>query len=74
MTAARIGRARLATLLKRLEAHALGEAELNPTQIRAIELLIRKDGAAGPSTKEGEPRAVFIRFERHIVDPKDRAQ
>lgn len=71
MAEARIVKAGLRVLLKRLEAHALGQAELTPSQIRAIELLLRKDGASATETKEEASRAIAIRFEYHIVDSKD---
>ena len=67
MAAAPMGKARLARLLKQLEAHALGERQLSATQIRAIELLIRKDGSAGASSKEGENRAVIFHIRREIT-------
>jgi len=35
-------RIRATLLVERLQAHALGELELSPTQIRAIEILLRK--------------------------------
>ena len=71
MAEAAISKARLAALLRKLEKHALGEAELTPSQIRAIELLIRKDGASATGTKEDAGRETVIRFEYHIVDPAD---
>ena len=72
MAEARIGKGRLATLLGKLEKHALGETELTPSQIRAIELLLRKDNAPAAGTKEDASRAIVIRFERRIVYPEGR--
>ncbi|WP_225421172.1 hypothetical protein [Sphingomonas parva] len=72
MATAKMGKARLAKLLKQLEAHALGEGNLSATQIRAIELLLRKDGDAGPSAGKGEGSATKFCIEYRIVCPKCR--
>lgn len=36
------GRIQAQTLINRLEAHALGKIDLSPTQVRALEVLLRK--------------------------------
>ena len=70
MATARMGKTRLSKLLKQLEAHALGEGNLSATQIRAIELLIRKDGDVGRSAGKGESRAINFCIEYQIVCPR----
>jgi hypothetical protein len=61
---------RVQALLKRLQDHALGNVELGATQIRAIELLLRKSEAvaAAVAAKEDKEPAI-VRIERKIVYP-----
>ena len=60
-------------LINRLENHALGELDLTPTQIKAIEVLIRKTlpdlSAVSMSGEDGGPIETLHRIERHVIDP-----
>jgi uncharacterized protein YjiS (DUF1127 family) len=59
-------------LLNRLSDHALGNCELSTTQIKAIEILIRKtmpDLQAVQMTAEVDVTAEITKIERVIVDP-----
>lgn len=50
-------------LVKRLTEHALGKVELSPTQVRAIEILIKKtlpDLSAVTLNGEGEDGAILV--------------
>jgi hypothetical protein len=62
-------------LINRLEDHALGTLDLSPTQIKAIEVLVRKtlpDLSAVVMTGEnGGPIETIQRIERHVIDPHD---
>lgn len=59
-------------LINRLESHALGEVELTPTQIKAIEILLKKTlpdlSAVEHSGDEDNPLNIVGRIERAIVD------
>jgi hypothetical protein len=67
---------RMPVLLARLQAHALGKGEqLSPSQMRAIEILIREcrlEGQGGSRSKEGENGEIPIRVERYFLEPPPR--
>lgn len=57
-------------LINRLENHALGETELSQTQIKAIEILLRKtlpDLSAVAHEGTGEDGEFIHRIERKVV-------
>jgi hypothetical protein len=60
-------------LINRLENHALGELDLSATQIKAIEVLIRKTlpdlSAVAMTGENGGPIETTQRIERVIIDP-----
>jgi hypothetical protein len=60
-------------LINRLENHALGELDLSATQIKAIEVLIRKTlpdlSAVAMTGENGGPVETVQRIERVIIDP-----
>lgn len=60
-------------LINRLTDHALGALKLSPTQVRSIEILLKKTipdlSAVQHSGDEDNPVA-FKRIERVIVDPQ----
>jgi hypothetical protein len=60
-------------LINRLESHALGNLDLSPTQIKAIEVLIRKTlpdlSAVAMTGEDGGPVELLQRIERHVIDP-----
>jgi len=69
MTAGPSRKAPIEALLARLQAHALGQIELSATQLRAIDLLLRKTEAARPG--EGGGRVIHVIFERKIATSDD---
>lgn len=60
-------------LINRLTDHALGKLELSPTQVRSIEILLKKTipdlSAVQHSGDEDNPVAIK-RIERVIIDPQ----
>lgn len=70
-TAAGVAGIRVQALLECLQDHVLGDGKLTPTQIRAIEMLLRKsEAAAAASAAKTDEEPQFVRFERHIVHPQ----
>lgn len=67
-------RIKISQLINRLTDHAFGKVELSPTQVRAIEVLVRKRlpdlSSIAHSGPDGGPIKVE-RIERVIVRPKD---
>jgi uncharacterized protein YjiS (DUF1127 family) len=65
-------RIRTSMLLNRLQDHAFGEVELTQSQIKAIEILLRKTApdlaATQISGPDGGP-VLLNAIERRIVDP-----
>lgn len=64
---------RTSQLINRLEKHAFGEIELTQTQVRAIEILIKKtlpDLASVELTGDKENPVALQLIKRTIVDPK----
>ena len=64
---------RTSQLINRLEKHAFGEVDLTPTQVRAIEVLIKKtlpDLASVELTGDKENPVALQLIKRTIVDPK----
>jgi hypothetical protein len=61
-------------LINRLHNHAFGKVELSPTQVRSIEILLKKGVPDLSSvTLQGDaenPVNLYHRYERHIVDSK----
>lgn len=69
-------RIKISQLINRLSAHAFGKVELSQTQVRAIEVLIRKRlpdltsmAHTGP---DGKGPVEITRIERTIVRPPNR--
>lgn len=64
---------RTSQLINRLEKHAFGEVDLTPTQVRAIEVLIKKtlpDLASVELTGDKDNPVALQLIKRTIVDPK----
>jgi len=64
---------RTSQLINRLEKHAFGEVELTQTQVRAIEILIKKtlpDLASVELTGDKDNPVALQLIKRTIVDPK----
>jgi hypothetical protein len=64
---------RTSQLINRLESHAFGEVELTQTQVRAIEILIKKtlpDLASVELTGDKDNPVALQLIKRTIVDPK----
>ena len=64
---------RTSQLINRLESHAFGEIELTQTQVRAIEILIKKtlpDLASVELTGDKDNPVALQLIKRTIVDPK----
>ena len=60
-------------LINRLMDHALGEVELSPTQIRAIEVLLKKsvpDLQAIQLSGDPDNPVAIAEIKRSILDPK----
>lgn len=59
-------------LINRLENHALGDLDLSPTQIKAIEVLIRKTlPDLSAVSLSGDPDNPVLILERRVVDPSN---
>ena len=60
-------------LINRLTDHALGTVDLSATQVRAIEVLIKKTlpdlSAVTMTGEDGGPIETVQRIERHVIDP-----
>jgi len=62
-------------LINRLQDHALGTVELSQTQVRAIEILLKKrvpDLSSVTLGGDADNPIIFQRIERAIVDPQKR--
>lgn len=65
---------RTTQLINRLQDHALGEVDLSPTQVRAVEILLKKRVPDLATTTiqggdDGEPVNLVSRIERAIIEP-----
>ncbi len=58
---------RTTQLIKRLEDHALGDIELTPTQIKAIEILLRKTLADLSSVAHTDPEGNALPPQQNIT-------